>query len=211
MNGEILTKIDVSKLSASDAYKLLIGTIVPRPIAWVSTISAAGISNLAPFSFFNGICGNPPSLLFCPLNQADGSEKDTLRNIRETQQFVVNIADESLAAEMNQSSGDYAFGVSEFQEVGLEEASCIKVKAPRVARSPASFECELIQAVQVGPGGQGSAHVVIGKIVYAHFAEGVFEGGHVILERLKPIARLAGRSYCPVREVFDLPRPKIPK
>lgn len=204
------TELDVSTLSVGEAYKLLIGAIVPRPIAWVSTVSEDGVTNLAPFSFFNGVCSNPPSLLFCPVNHPDGREKDTLRNIRQTRQFVVNVASESLVAKMNQTSGDYPPETSEFREVGLTEAACRMVRAPRVAEAPASFECELLQIVDVGPGTAGSGHVVIGKILFAHFADGVYEqGGRVWLERLKPVARLAGASYCPVREVFDLPRPKI--
>ena len=99
-----MVAMDVSKLPAQDAYRLLIGAIVPRPIAWVSTLSAAGITNLAPFSFFNGICSNPPAVLFCPVTPADREAKDPLRNIRETHQFVVNIVTESNVAQANQTS-----------------------------------------------------------------------------------------------------------
>lgn len=203
-----MTEIDVSTLSIADAYKILIGAIVPRPIAWVSTISEAGIANLAPFSFFNGICSNPPSLLFCPANHPDGREKDTLRNIRATRQFVVNAASEILVGQMNQTSGDYAPEISEFNEAGLTPAPSRLIKPPRVSESPINFECELMQIVDVGPGGAGSGHVVIGKILYAHFAPGIFENGRINLEKLKPIARLGGPTYCPVREVFSLNRPK---
>ncbi|MBI3554868.1 MAG: flavin reductase family protein [Deltaproteobacteria bacterium] len=202
--------MDVSKLTVGDAYKLLIGAIVPRPIAWVSTISLEGRLNLAPFSFFNGVCSNPPSLLFCPVNHADGREKDTLRNIREVKQFAVNIVSEELATQMNQTSADYPPEVNEFNVVGLNPARCVKLDVPRVQEAPVTFECELLEIVKVGPGGAGSGHVVIGKIVYAHFAPGVYESGRVQLDKVNPIARLAGMSYCPVREVFELPRPKLP-
>lgn len=205
------TELDLSRLSVGDAYKLLIGTIVPRPIAWVSTVSAKGQVNLAPFSFFNGICSNPPSLLFCPVNHPDGREKDTLRNIRETKQFVVNIATEALASQMNQTSSNYPPDVNEFEAAGLTEEPSRLVKPPRVKESPASFECELIQIVDVGPGTAGSGHVVIGKILLARYCEGVYVGGRVSLDRMKPIARLAGSAYCPVREIFELPRPKVSK
>ena len=205
-----ITELDVSTMNVGDAYRLLIGAIVPRPIAWVSSISAEGRLNLAPFSFFNGVCSNPPSLLFCPVNHADGREKDTLRNIRETKEFVVNIVSEELATQMNQTSGDYPPEVNEFNVVGLSPSRCNKLSAPRVKEAPVSFECELIEIVKVGPGGAGSGHVVIGKIVYAHFAPGVYENGRVLIDKVKPIARLAGMSYCPVREVFELPRPKLP-
>lgn len=203
-----MIEIDPSSLSMTEAYKILIGSIVPRPIAWVSTVNSKGQPNLAPFSFFNGVCSNPPSLLFCPVNHPDGREKDTLRNIRETRQFVVNVATEKLAAEMNQTSADYDPNVNEFAEAHLAPGLCRKVKAPRVKDSPISFECELLQIVSVGDGGAGSGHVVIGKIVYMHFAKEVYQDGKILIEKLRPIARLAGSSYCPVREIFNLPRPK---
>lgn len=204
-----VTELDVSKLSVADAYKLLIGTIVPRPIAWVSTVSLNGQPNLAPFSFFNGVCSNPPSLLFCPVNHPDGHEKDTLRNIRETNQFVVNVASEDLVAQVNQTSGNYPVDVNEFAEAGVTAAPSKLVKAPRVKESPASFECEVLQIVQVGPGGAGSGHVVIGRILYAHFADGVYKDGKIAIDKLKPVARLGGPNYCPVREIFALERPVI--
>lgn len=204
-----MTELDVSKLSIADAYKLLIGTIVPRPIAWVSTQSKNGQKNLAPFSFFNGICSNPPSLLFCPVNHPDGHEKDTLRNIRETKQFVVNIASENVVAQMNQTSANYPAEISEFEQAGLTPAASRLLNVPRVLEAPASFECELIQIIAVGPGGTGSGHVVIGKIVFAHFAEGVYRDGKVMIDQLKPVARLGGLAYCPVRDIFELPRPRI--
>lgn len=204
-----MTELDVSKLSVADAYKLLVGAIVPRPIAWVSTISKKGQPNLAPFSFFNGVCSNPPSLLFCPVNHPDGREKDTLRNIRETNQFVVNIASEDLVQQMNQTSGNYPPNINEFEEAGLAQAASKLVKPPLVKDSPASFECEVLQIVQVGPGGTGSGHVVIGKILYAHFADGVYKDGRISIETLKPVARLGGPNYCAVRETFALDRPLI--
>lgn len=202
-------EVDVSKLPFQEAYKLIIGSVVPRPIAWVSTVSKSGVSNLAPFSFFNGVCSNPPSVLFCPVNTPDGREKDTLINTRETKQFVVNIVSHALAEKMNQTSGNYPYGVSEFKEVGLTEAPCKKVKAPRVLEAPISMECELIDIVKVGPGGAGSGAVVIGKIVYMHFSEQVYKDGKILIEILDPIARLAGAAYCPVRDIFTLERPKV--
>jgi flavin reductase (DIM6/NTAB) family NADH-FMN oxidoreductase RutF len=205
----VSTELDVAKLSVGDAYKLLIGTIVPRPIAWVSTIGKSGVTNLAPFSFFNGVCSNPPSLLFCPVNHPDGREKDTLRNIREIKQFVVNIASEPLAKAVNQSSADYPSNVSEFAEAGVTPVPSTRVAPPRVKESPASFECELLELIKVGPGGAGSGHVVIGKIVYAHFAKGVYEAGKISIAALQPIARLGGPNYCPVRDVFELQRPRL--
>lgn len=203
-------EIDVRKLAFPDAYKLIIGSVVPRPIAWVSTIDKAGKSNLAPFSFFNGICSNPPSILFCPVNHPDGREKDTLRNVRETKQFVVNIVSEDLANIMNETSANYPAGVSEIEALGIKAQPGKLVKALRVLDSPIQMECELLQMVPVGDGGPGSGHVVIGKIVYMHIAEKAYVDGKIILEEVKPVARLGGPFYARVNDIFEIARPKNP-
>ena len=205
---QALIDIDFTRITSAEAYKLQIGSIVPRPIAWVSTVNAQGLHNLAPFSYFNGICSNPPALLFCPVNHPDGREKDTLRNIRETGEFVVNIATEDLIVPMNQSSGDYPPGRSEFAAAGVTPVAGTVVKAPRVAESPVQFECRLLQIVDVGRGGN-AGHVVIGRIVYGHVAPAVYRDGRILLEELKPLARYAGATYGPVRDTFDLPRPVV--
>lgn len=204
-----MTGIDVSKLAAQDAYKLLLGSVAPRPIAWVSTISAAGVTNLAPFSFFNAICSNPPAVLFCPSNPVDREVKDTLRNVRETRQFVVNIVNEANVEKANLTSATCPYGVSEFAEVGLTPLESMVVLPPRVAESPIHLECELIQVVEVGEPAVGSGNVVIGRLVYAHVAEEAWNGArhHIDIGKIKPVARLAGNEYTPVREAFSLKRP----
>ena len=201
--------IDISKLPAQEAYKILLGAVAPRPIAWVSTISAAGVTNLAPFSFFNGICSKPPAVLFCPSNPVDREVKDTLRNVRETRQFVVNIVTESNVEKANLTSATYPFGVSEFEEVGLTPLESVVVRPPRVAESPIHLECELIQIVEVGEPAPGSGNVVIGRVVYAHVAEEAWNGArhHIDIGKIKQVSRLAGNNYAPVREVFSLQRP----
>lgn len=203
-----MIEIDFSRIPSSEAYKLQIGSIVPRPVAWVSTISAGGSPNLAPFSYFNGICSSPPALLFCPVSHPDGREKDTLRNVRETGEFVVNIATEDLVAAVNQSAAEYAAEVDEFLAAGVTAVPSVLVKPPRVAESPIQFECRLLQVVDIGTGGN-SGHVVMGQIVYGHFAPSVYAEGKIQLAALRPIARLAGTTYGPVRDTFDLPRPKV--
>jgi flavin reductase (DIM6/NTAB) family NADH-FMN oxidoreductase RutF len=202
--------VDVGKLAPPDAYKLLIGSVVPRPIAWVSTVDKNGLSNLAPFSFFNGICSNPPSVLFCPVNHPDGREKDTLVNVRDTRQFVVNIVNESLVQIMNETSANYPSGVSEFETLGIATLPSLKVLPPRVKDSPIQMECELLQVLQVGDGSAGSGHVVIGKILQMHFAPGVYQDGKINLEHLRPVARLGGPFYARIRDTFQLDRPKGP-
>jgi flavin reductase (DIM6/NTAB) family NADH-FMN oxidoreductase RutF len=189
-------------------YKLMIGSIVPRPIAWVSTVDGEGQHNLAPFSFFSAVCANPPSLLFCPgIRGTDGSTKDTLNNVRATGEFVVNIVSEPLAEAMNLTAGEYPSEVDEFALAHLTPAPSVKVRAPRVAESLIQYECTLIQIVEVGdqPGG-GS--VVIGRIVYVHIRDEVMLGTDKIdVAKLQPIGRLAGNSYTRVNDLFDLVRP----
>jgi flavin reductase (DIM6/NTAB) family NADH-FMN oxidoreductase RutF len=203
-----MVAMDISRLPAQDAYRLLIGAIVPRPIAWVSTISASGITNLAPFSFFNGVCSNPPAVLFCPVTPADREAKDTLRNIRETRQFVVNIVTESNVAQANQTSAPYPPDVSEFTAVGLTPLPSVAVRPPRVAESPIQFECELMQIVPVGEPRPGSGNIVIGRLVYAHIAEEAWDANrHIDLHKIKPVSRLAGNDYAPVHDIFTLKRP----
>ncbi len=200
--------IDVSQLPFPEAYKLIAGTIVPRPIAWVSTISKNGTANLAPFSFFTAVCSNPPSLLFCPVNHPDGREKDTLVNIRDTKNFVVNIVPYELGQQMNITSGNYEREINEFKLAGLTEAKSTQVSAPRILESPVSFECELLNLVQVGSGDGGSGHVVLGKIVYAHFREDLYRDGKVYLNPIQPLARLGGSDYIKVENPFEIHRPK---
>lgn len=189
-------------------YKLMIGSILPRPIGWISTISLDGRPNLAPFSFFSPICPNPPHILFCPsVRRTDGALKDTLRNAQSTGQFVANIVTDSLAEAMNVSSTELPAIVNEFELAGLTAVPSTVVDPPRVGESPISFECEVAQIVELGrePGG-GS--VVIGKVVYLHVSDEVlYEGDKIDLNALKPIGRLAGASYTRVTDIFDMPRP----
>lgn len=188
-------------------YKIMIGSILPRPIGWISTISADGSPNLAPFSFFNAICANPPHVLFCPsVRGTDGKRKDTLNNIRLNGEFVVNIVTESLAEAMNITATELPPEINEFDEAGLTAAPSQIVKPPRVAESPIHYECEMVQIVEIGtePGG-GS--VVIGRIVHLHVDDSMLIGEDKIdLEKLKPIGRLAGTSYCRVNDIFDMVR-----
>src|SRR5262245_20904225 len=154
-------EINPESISQPERYKLLIGCIVPRPIAFVSTVSPNGTSfNLAPFSFFNGVGSNPMTLLFCPANKADGSAKDTLRNCKPvseggTGQFVVNAAIDAYAQKVAAASEPLPYGESEFELTGLTMAPSVKVKPPRVAESPVAFECETMQVIRTHPGPGG--------------------------------------------------------
>ncbi len=191
-------------------YKLMTGAIVPRPIGWISTVDAHGVPNLAPYSFFNAVCSNPPTLLFCPAIRAkDHERKDTLKNVIATGEFVVNIVTESLAEALYLTSGEYPPDVSEFDAAGLTPAPSVAVRAPRVAESPIHFECKLDRIITIGetPGG---ASIVVGRVVHIHVADEVFIAPDKIdVRALKPIGRLAGTTYSRTQDLFDLKRPNV--
>lgn len=189
-------------------YQRMIHAIVPRPIAWVSTISSEGISNVAPFSYFTGVGSRPPSLLFCPANGRDGQPKDTLRNIQATGEFVVNVVSGAVAEAMNQSAGSYPPAESEFDACGLTEAASTCVNAPRVAESPVQFECEKLQIISLGEG-PGGANIVIGRVVQMHIDDRVVGAKDLIdPDLLDAVGRMGGLSYCRTADRFDLPRPE---
>lgn len=200
--------VSVSEIPWKSLYKIMIGSILPRPIGWVSTIDVQGKFNLAPFSFFNAICANPPHLLFSPMiRSTDEKEKDTLRNVRDTGEFVVNIVTEELAEAMNLTATEFPEEINEFASADLQTTPSSSVGPPRVSASPVHFECKVTQILGFGdePGG-GS--LVIGRIVHVHVKDSVLFGGDKIdLARLKPIGRLAGSSYCRVTDLFELVRP----
>ena len=201
-------------LSRKSLYKILIGSVVPRPIGWISTVNASGQPNLAPFSFFNVVCAKPPTILFCPMiRSTDGEQKDTLNNVKAIGEFVVNIVSGELASKMVATSVEIAADVNEFELVGLETAPSVVVKPPRVAESPIHFECKVTQIVEIG-NNPGGGNVVIGEIVHLHVDERVLLGEDKIdLTALKPIGRLAGSAYVRVTDLFEMERPpsQIPR
>ena len=199
--------LDFSALSARDAYGWMIGTILPRPIAWVSTISADGKTNLAPFSFFQGVTSNPPTLMFVPVNTRDGAKKDTVRNIEQVPEFVVNLVSHGLAAQMNRTSAMLPYGESEFEAFGIVAAPSQRVRPPRVAAAPVSFECSLHSIVLIGEGPL-AANVVFGGILVAHVSDAVLRpDGKPDPAKLDLIGRMGGESYVRTTERFDLKRP----
>jgi flavin reductase (DIM6/NTAB) family NADH-FMN oxidoreductase RutF len=199
--------LDFTTLSPRNAYQWMTSTILPRPIAWVSTISPDGVTNLAPFSFFQGITANPPTLMFVPVNNRDGSKKDTVRNIELVPEFVVNLVTRGLAASMNETAALLPYGESEFSRFGVAAAKSEKVRPPRVAASPVAFECVLDRIVLVGAGPL-AANVVFGRILAAHVADAVIgPGGLPDAARLDLVGRLGGEDYTTTRETFNLVRP----
>lgn len=187
-------------------YRLLTALVQPRPIAWVSTVSAQGQPNLAPFSFFNVVCANPPTIVFCPM-QGDGvPKKDTLKNIEEHPEFVVQIVSRELAEVMNMTSADFAPDVNEFEVAGLTAEPAHTVSVPRVGEAKAYLECRLNKLVPVGEGG-GSGCLVLGEVLCIEIEDSVMTGNRVDLEALAPIGRLSGSYYCSVEDRFSIDRP----
>ncbi|MBL8745527.1 MAG: flavin reductase family protein [Phycisphaerae bacterium] len=199
--------IDPSALDLADRYKILIGSVVPRPIAWVSTLSPHGRPNLAPFSFFNGVSSNPLSILFCPANKPDGSEKDTLRNLSHpAAQFVVNIVTHAQSHRMASTAEELPYGESEWDLASLAPAPSRIVKPARVKEAPIAFECEVSQIIRLNPGAPSGGNIVIGRVVSIHAAEGLVNAAHhVDAARLDAIGRMAGISYCTTRDRFEIP------
>lgn len=201
-------EINLSTARASSIYQHLIRVIAPRPIAWVSTVSATGVRNLAPFSFFTGVGSRPPSVLFCPANRRDGGPKDTLKNILETHEFVINVVPYRLAEAMNLSSAELPSEESEFELTGLQVSESVVVKAPGVSSSPIRMECRLLQHLVLddGPGG---ANIVLGEIVHLHLDDNVLDStGYADPVLLDLVGRLGGAAYCRTTEPFELARPK---
>ena len=203
--------LDPAALKPADRYKLLIGCIAPRPIAFVSTVSPDGRLNLAPFSFFNGIGSDPMTLLFCPANKPDGTIKDSLRNAQSVEdggvgEFVVNIATEAYEKKVAGAAEPLGYGESEFELVGLTPAPSVRVRPPRVAESPVSFECRTLQVIRLNPGVPAGGNVVIGRVVHVHAAEGLInERLHTDPARLAAIGRMGGMTYCRTRDRFEMP------
>jgi flavin reductase (DIM6/NTAB) family NADH-FMN oxidoreductase RutF len=199
--------LDFTSLPPRDAYAWMIGTILPRPIAWVSTISADGKTNLAPFSFFQGITANPPTLMFVPVNDRAGNKKDTTRNIEQVPEFVVNLVPFALAEKMNACAALLPYGESEFDAFGIAAARSERVQPPRVADAPVAFECTLHQIVRIGEGPL-AANVVFGRIQVAHVRDEVLGAdGRPDAGKLDLIGRMGGESYARTTERFALKRP----
>jgi len=202
-------EINPTDVSRQTVYKLLTGSILPRPIGWISTLDEQDRPNLAPFSFFNVVCSKPATIVFCPLVRGtDGKLKDTLHNVRATGEFVVNIVTEELLPAMNLSSIEAPPGFNEFEYAHVTPTPSERVRPPRVKESPVHFECRVRQIVEISsePGG-GS--LVIGSVVHIHVEERVLLGDDKIdLAALKPVGRLAGGKYARVEDIIEIHRPK---
>jgi flavin reductase (DIM6/NTAB) family NADH-FMN oxidoreductase RutF len=205
-------RIKPEELQAHQRYRLMIGSIVPRPIALVSTLSVDDRLNLAPFSFFTGIGAEPMTVAFCPANAPDGGEKDTLRNCKPvaeggTGEFVVNVAIEAYRREVSAASEPLPYGESEFELTGLATAPSAVVRPPRVAASPVAYECCTRQVIRLAEGVPGGANLVVGEVVQVHIEDNlVNERFEIDADRLTAIGRMGGIEYCRTRDRFTMPR-----
>lgn len=200
-------EVSPDTLEWRDAYKLLIGSILPRPIAFVSTIDENGNANAAPFSFFTAICADPMLICFSPMRRgSDGGKKDTLLNIEKTKQFVINIVSESMAKQMNDCAVEFAPEVDELEVTGLTKEPGRVVRVPRIKESLVHLECELYQVLDFGDQA-GAGSLVIGKVLNIHVEDDLFHKGRVDTEKLQPIGRMAGNTYTnPLGKTFDIIR-----
>jgi flavin reductase (DIM6/NTAB) family NADH-FMN oxidoreductase RutF len=200
-------EIDATTLSEEAAYKLMIGSVVPRPIAWLTTISPDGVVNAAPFSAYTMICIRPPTVLVnCA--RRDGISKDTARNAEASGDFVLNVVSEHLADLMHRTSAAYPAGTSETDALGIAVAPCRLVRPPRIACAPISLECRLRQILEIG---HDHDQNLIGEVVMFHIADEIYAAGKIDQTKLRPLARLGGPLYAKLGEFITMPVPEAPR
>lgn len=197
-------EIDPNQLNPSQAYDLMISLIVPRPIAFISTVSPEGITNAAPFSFFNGVSTDPP-LVAISIARRGQEKKGTLRNIEGTGEFVVNVVDEDLAEGMNRAAGSYPPNTNKFEAAGITTKPSVKVKPPRIGEAPVSLECKLEQII---PLPESKDALILGRVVHIFLKDDLWIRGGVDPGRLRAIGRLGQSDYCRIRDMFKLERPQ---
>ncbi|MEO8660087.1 MAG: flavin reductase family protein [Bryobacteraceae bacterium] len=200
--------VDPNAEQPVNIYKLLVGVIVPRPIAFVSTLNAEGARNLAPFSFFTAISANPPVICFSPMiRSSDGQRKDTLRNIEATGEFVVNTVSEDFGERMNRCAPEFPPEIDEWVVSGLTPVPSDLVKPPRVAEARVSMECKLLQVVHVSDQPLGGS-IVLGTVLRFHIAGDIITDFKVDPDQLRAIGRMGGPTYVRTTDRFDMIRPK---
>jgi len=193
-------QFDPATAERRQIYRLLVGSVVPRPIGWASTVSATGVTNLAPFSFFTVVCVVPPMISLTIARNPDRSEKHTLKNIRDTGEFCFNVVTQPVWKEMVDSANAFPADDSEFSETGLTPIPSVKVKAPRVKEVPIHFECKLERVLELGP---YKHPLVIGEVVMMHVDPACMTGNYIDMRKLDPIGRLNGFFYSTIGEIFE--------
>lgn len=201
-------QLDFSRLSGADAYRWLSATVTPRPIAWVSTLSADGMPNLAPFSFFQVICEDPPTLLVNVGHQSDGRLKDTARNVRETGELVIHLVSRDMAERMNMTSATLPPGQSEFEHAGLESQPSTRVQPRRLIQAAVAFECEVAE-IKPYPPESPRWSLIFARVLVAHIDEAVLaDERHIDIGKLDTVGRLGGSDYATTRDRFAMQRPE---
>jgi len=196
-------KIIPANLSKRESHELFMSAIVPRPIAFVSTVGEDGVFNLAPFSCFTSLCLKPALVGIHIGWKRNGEKKDTLRNIELSKDFVVNVVEEELGAAMHRSSGEYPSHVDEFNEVGLTPVRSDLVKAPRVGESRVNMECKLFRILEFGEAPTGG-HLVVGEVILVHVKDELWSFDHIKMPQFKPIGRLGEELYCRITNIFEM-------
>ncbi len=198
--------LNPTDLQNRDRYKLLISTVIPRPIAWVSSIDREGNLNLAPFSYFTVVCNDPMTLLFCTgIPTATGIKKDTLRNVEAVPEFVIHLTNQDTAAAMNLTATVLPPDQSEFEWANLTPVPSETIRVPRVAEAPVAYECKLQRIVTVSDRPGGGA-VVFGEVQRIHVRDDLLVDGAVAIEQLKPIGRIGGNGYVRLTDTFEMAR-----
>jgi flavin reductase (DIM6/NTAB) family NADH-FMN oxidoreductase RutF len=203
----VTISLGLSDLDPRDAYRLMTSLVAPRPIGWISTISAEGQANLAPFSFFNAVAGPPPTVMVSVSQRAGGGPKDTVRNAEQTREFVAHIVERRLAEQMNATSAEWEHGVDEFDRAGLARVASTDVRPYRLAGVAVALECRLTQVVPV----EATRYtMLLGQVVRFHLKDGLLRpNGLADPRQIDPIARLGGDEYTSLGEVFEMIRPRV--
>lgn len=197
--------LDAAQLPHADIYRILIGSIAPRPVAWVGTRSKQGSNNLAPFSFYNCFSSKPPIIGFSTIPRTDGRKKDTLQNILDTRVFTLNAASHALVAQMSKSAATLEPDEDEFAYSGLEPAQAPHVDAPYVKQALLVFECTLHEVISFG-NEPGSGNLILGEIRHILIDDSIYQNGRIDFEKLDPVGRLAGNWYSTIRDKFEVQR-----
>lgn len=197
--------LEAAQLSHPDIYRILIGSIAPRPIAWVGTRSKEGINNLAPFSFYNCFSSKPPIIGFSTIPRPDGRKKDTLQNVLDTKCFTLNAASHALVKQMSKSAATLEPEQDEFEYAGLSAAEARHISAPYVREALLVYECKLREVISFGDE-PGSGNLILGEILYIHIDDSIYQNGRIDFEKLDPLGRLAGNWYSTIRDRFEMER-----
>lgn len=197
--------LDAAQLTQQEMYRILIASVIPRPIAWAGTRSRNGVNNLAPFSFYNCFSSNPPIVGFSVMPRADGRKKDTLQNIEDSGCFTLNCVSHRFMKEMSRSAALLEPGNDEFAYAGLEAAEATHVAAPYVKEALLAYECTLHDIVRLGSG-PGSGNLILGQVRYVHVRDELYRDGRIDFETLDPVGRLAGDWYSTIRDRFEMER-----